>query len=36
MRLGGVATLLLVGIVLWFLWRREKSAGFNKTLVTAK
>lgn len=36
MRLGGVATLLLVGIVLWFLWRREKSAGYNKTLVTVK
>jgi len=35
MRAGGVVTMLILGIVLWFLWRRERRAGFNKAKVTA-
>lgn len=35
MRIGGFATMLVLGIVLWVLWRRERRAGFNKAQVTA-
>lgn len=37
MKAGGVLTMLVLGVVLWFLWRRERNAGTHpREMVTAK